>query len=454
MKKIFKLIWLAMFFSNVAVAQNQQQRLDSLFTEMNNKKAFNGNVLIAADGKVIFEKSYGLADNRKNIKLTDKSIFNLASITKQFTAAAILLLQGENKLSLADDITRYFPELFFYKGITIDHLIHHTSGLPDYMELMQQKADRKKAVTNKYVIQVLAKEKPALHFSPNDRFEYSNTGYLLLASIIEKISQTSYRTYLKQNIFLPLDMHSTDVFFLYKDKMTVSDVAIGYIEPDVGEDFTSDVPYVRYFDGAYGQGRIYSTAQDLLKWAQALHDHTLFTEEETHVITDNFRLHNNQFTNYGFGVYLSDSKKYGKVMNHSGSWGGYTTFLEQHPANDIVIIFLQNHSLITTKIPIQQVRKILYNEPLVADKPVELKSAELDKYVGYYTNSDIHMKVLITKKDDVLYLQANDQTAIPLQYFGKHAFKFEPDDIALIFNLEKETFELSQGRLQFVFIRE
>src|SRR5690606_22228011 len=156
-------------------------------------------------------------------KLSDKSIFNLASVTKQFTAACILLLEEENKLSLTDDVTKYIPELSFYKGIKIEHLIHHTSGLHDYMKLLDEKADKHKDVTNDYVIQLVEKEKLELRFTLHNRFEDSIAGYLVLATIIERVSNNSYSHYLKEKIFSPLNMSNTYVFFLYKDTLNIPD---------------------------------------------------------------------------------------------------------------------------------------------------------------------------------------------------------------------------------------
>lgn len=450
MKKLL-LLFIALKLSNSIFAQKQQERLDSLFIALQNKNSFNGNVLIADKGKIIFEKSYGIENVKENIKLANKSVFNLASLTKQFTASAILLLENENKLHLSDDITKYIPELSFYKGIKIEHLIHHTSGLPDYMQLLSEKADKSRVVTNDYVIELFAKEKPDLLFNPNDKFEYSNTGYLFLATIIERVSNTAYREYLKQKIFLPLKMNDTDVFFLYKDNLEIPNLAVGYVQEDARGELTSDIEYVKYFDGAYGQGRIYSTAKDLLKWAESFKNNTLFTKEQINTIINNYQLNDKEETNYGFGLSVGESKAYGKIINHSGGWGGYTTFLEQHLTNDKIIILLQNHSLITTKIPIKEVRNILYNELVNSEKPITLRTEELDKYLGVYINNDIPLEISITKKGNILYSQATDQMEIPLDSYENNVFKFDPADIKIMFNLDKKSLELSQGGIRFVF---
>src|SRR5699024_9221676 len=192
---------------NLNIAHTEKsQKLDSLYSEMLKYGEFNGNILIAENDTIILQKSYGIANRENNDSLTKNSIFNLASVTKQFTATAIYLLAKEGKLSLNDEMLKYIPELDFYKGITINHLIHHTSGLPDYMRLLDEKGDKSKIATNDYVIELFAKEKPELDFEPNEKWDYSNTGYLLLASIIERVSNKTYGEFLKDKLFKPLKM--------------------------------------------------------------------------------------------------------------------------------------------------------------------------------------------------------------------------------------------------------
>ncbi|MDO5106627.1 serine hydrolase [Capnocytophaga sp.] len=449
MRKI-ALLFVALQCSSFVFAQSKAERLDSLFTSLHSKEAFHGNVLIAENGKTIFEKSYGLENIEKNTNLTPKSVFNLASVSKQFTASAILLLEKSKKLRLSDDITKYIPELSFYKGITIEHLVHHTSGLPDYMALFREKDQTIGTITNNDVIELFAKEQPELLFEPNQEFKYSNTGYLFLATIIERVSKTSYANYLKKHIFKPLKMNNTAVLFLYKDKLTMPNLAVGYTQDENGN-LQRDVQYAQYFDGVYGQGRVYSTAEDLLKWAKALQNNTLFTKQQSDILFADYTLNNNQNTEYGFGLFLEESEKYGKIINHSGSWGGYITYLEQQLTHDKTIVLLQNQALITTKIPVKAIRSILYNEPLKSEKPIALQSEDLDKYLGTYSNNEIGLDIVITKKGNVLYSQATEQPEIPLEAYENHTFKFEPANIKLIFNPDENVFELRQGSMGFIF---
>lgn len=159
-------------FSQVSDLDNRISRLDSLFGELNRYGEFNGNVLVAEKGNVIFHKSFGISDAENELPLHLNSIFNIGSITKQFTATAILLLAKEGKISYNDNISKYIPELSFYDRITIQNLIHHTSGLPDYTGLFQKGWEESKIVTNIDIIHRLQELKPATEFEPNEKFEY------------------------------------------------------------------------------------------------------------------------------------------------------------------------------------------------------------------------------------------------------------------------------------------
>jgi CubicO group peptidase (beta-lactamase class C family) len=151
---------------------------------------FNGNILIAEKGKVIYKKSFGFSNETTKEKLNENSIFELASVSKQFTAMAIVILKEKGQLKYDDKISKYIPELKAY-NITIRNLLNHTGGLPDYKEVMDSVFDKSKIATNKDVISIFAQLKPEVLFEPNTKWEYSNTGYALLASIIEKVSGMS-----------------------------------------------------------------------------------------------------------------------------------------------------------------------------------------------------------------------------------------------------------------------
>ncbi len=268
MKKYFLLFLLA-HFSLLSFAQdNRSDQFDSLFTSLHTKNSFNGNVLIAEEGKVIFEKSYGYANEETKQKLNSESIFELASVSKQFTAMAILLLQKQGKLNFDDDMTKFLPEMSHYEGITIRNLVHHTGGLPDYMEIFEEHWDKSKFVVNVDIVNEFARLKPAIIFKPNEKFEYSNTGYSLLGLIIERASGQSFEDYLKENIFKPLKMDKTFVYRSRYKPQVVENYALGYVTDSLGrkvltDSFGKDF-YTYYLDGIVGDGMVNSTTADLL----------------------------------------------------------------------------------------------------------------------------------------------------------------------------------------------
>ncbi|MEI2755830.1 MAG: serine hydrolase domain-containing protein [Chitinophagaceae bacterium] len=185
--------------------------LDTYFTAQQNLFHFNGNVLVAEKGEIIFQKSYGFADYKKERLLNDSSVFELASVSKQFTATAILLLKDRGKLKLTDSLRYYFPELPYY-NITLQQMLTHVSGLPDYESAMTGKWNPDKVAFNADMIAFLANEKPPVYFAPGAKWLYSNTAYAILATIVEKVSGQTFAAFLAKNIFEPLGMTHSRVY--------------------------------------------------------------------------------------------------------------------------------------------------------------------------------------------------------------------------------------------------
>ncbi|GGD30761.1 serine hydrolase domain-containing protein [Flavobacterium orientale] len=458
MKRIL-IIGLGMFFSALSFGQTAQTNtLDSLFTALYNKNAFNGNVLIADKGNVIFKKSYGLADEASKRKLNETTIFELASVSKQFTAMGILLLEKQGKLSYDDKISKYLPELAFYEGITIRNLVHHTGGLPDYMELFDEKWDKTKFVVNQDIVNEFAKHKPAIRFKPNEKFEYSNTGYAFLGLIVEKVAKKSFEAYLQENIFKPLKMNNTFVYRSRYKPMKVENYANGYVLDSLGNKVLPDSFgkkfYSYYLDGIVGDGMVNSTISDLLVWDRALYNEQFISKKGRDLLYQSTKTTDGKETNYGFGWFITDDAKYGKIVSHSGGWAGYSTFIERHLTNDKTIIVLQNNSLPTTRFPTKEIRMVVYNEPLLAEKKIQLQSEDLDNYLGVYGNENFPLKITISKKDNTLYAQATGQGEIPLDAYENDTFKFDPADITMVFNVKENTFELNQRGMKIVLKRE
>lgn len=342
---------------NQVKIENDYSVIDSVMQALYQKDEVSGNVLIAENDTVVFNKNYGYANRENKALLNDSSVFELASISKQFTAAAIIMLQQKGLLKLEDSVVKYIPALP-YINITIYQLLTHTSGLPDYEELFTTYWDKKKIAYNKDIIDVLAKAKKPLLFEPGTKMEYSNTGYALLGTIIESISGQSYNDYLKEHIFQPLNMSHTRVYNSRRSlKDTIANYAYGYVYNDSLKkyfipDSLKQYDYVFYLDGIAGDGCVNTTVLDLLKWDDALRKNVLFDKETMNKINTKSTFKNGDTAYmidddssklyYGFGVFIDDESVKGKVISHSGGWPGYSNYLRRELNTGRTFIILTN----------------------------------------------------------------------------------------------------------------
>jgi CubicO group peptidase (beta-lactamase class C family) len=367
------------------------ERLDEYLSGQSTHYRFNGNVLVAQNGKIVFQRSYGYADFDTKRILNDSSVFELASVSKQFTATAILLLKDQNKMKLTDSLRQYFPELP-YTGISIYQMLTHTSGLPDYEEAMNKKWDQSKIAFNNDVIAFLAKEKLPVLFAPGTKWQYSNTAYALLASIVEKVSGQSFSGFMAQNIFQPLQMNHTRIYNTRRSlKDTIANYAYGFVYNDSLKkyflpDSVADLKFVIYLDGIQGDGIVNSTTADLLKWDRAVKEHTLLSEAtQKEMLKEQALVDSVKKSYYGFGVFM-EKTDLGYVISHSGGWPGYTTFLARNVDKDQTIIVLSNNS--SPSPPISAAMQLILNcKPVVMPyqhKEISLDSITLQQFVGKY----------------------------------------------------------------------
>jgi CubicO group peptidase (beta-lactamase class C family) len=395
------------------VKDKRVAQLDSFFTKAYDDGKLNGNVLIAEKGEVLYQKSFGKADRKQNKDLDAESVFELASVSKQFTAMGVMLLVQQGKLKYEDSLRKFFPELP-YHNITIKHLLQHTSGLPDYMAELMKNWDETKIATNNDVIAILAKNKPAVAFAPGDKWEYSNTGYALLASIIEKASGKTFHDYLQSTIFTPLEMKNTQVFCRRFEKRSLDNYAYGYVmKPGTNDYYLPDslpevASMVYCLDGIQGDGTVNSTTGDLLKWDRALYTEKLLPKA---ALEEAFRpgvLNNGDSTAYGYGWAVAKNKQFGNIVNHSGGWPGYVTFIERHTSNDKTIIILQNNGLPAPSIG--AIRNILYGIETSKPQEVKVTAEELKQYVGDYELAPEFI-LSITVSGTKIFAQATGQVA-------------------------------------------
>lgn len=325
---------------------NTKANLEKLFVDIKKRELFNGTVLVAKKGEILYEGAFGDADLSTNRPLTSRSVFNLASVSKPITATAILLLVQEGKLSLNDSVQKWIPNLP-YEGITIRHLLNHTSGLPDYLDLFELNWDKKKIADNDDLLRYLIKYKPERLFAPNERVEYSNTGYILLALIVERVTDMDFADFLQENIFKPLNMARTQAIGVRKENIEIDDYAYGYVydvyagEYVLADDF-EESKMVTYLDGMLGDGGIQSTVRDLYLYERALSTGNLINDELLKEAYKPAVTETETPFKYGFGWILEDDEEKGQIIWHSGGWPGYRTSLRRFIDHDIVVIALKN----------------------------------------------------------------------------------------------------------------
>jgi len=320
----------------------QQRKLDSLFKSLQKKNGFNGTVLFAEKGRVVFEKAYGYSDliKRKNPLETD-SRFELASVSKMFTAMAVMILSEKGKLSYDDDIRKYIPE-WPYEGVTIRHLLNHRSGIPRYESLADEKwPDKERAVTNETMIDLFVRYRPAVYFKPDNGFHYCNTNYALLATIVERVSNLEFTAFMRDYIFHPLGMRNSFILHVPDDTLLTT-----YIEDAgvPGHDVRGrGLIRVRnnFLNGVKGDKIMYSTVEDLYQFDKALKYEWLVKNETlSEAFSPGSPSHRRRKDNYGFGWRIrgeADSTVY-----HYGWWKGFRTFFLRDMSNEKTLIVLTN----------------------------------------------------------------------------------------------------------------
>ncbi len=298
---------------------------------------YNGDFLVAKDGKILFQQYSGWYDLKSREHITDTTPIHLASISKTFTSTAILKLYQEHKLSLNDTLQKYFS-VFPYKNITILMLLSHRSGLPNYVPLMDKLwfTPTHRYATNQDVLNFLTVLHPPMMFLPNKRFVYCNTNYVLLALIVEHITHVSFSSYIENEIFKPLGMTHSFVF-------NVQD-AINYV-PSYSVNFR---PYpIGKLDCVYGDKNVYSTALDLLKWDNAIYHHSILNPivQKLAFMAFSQVTTRDHYRSYGLGwriLYLKNKDKFDTIIYHNGWWHGDNTLFLRLISDKATIIALSN----------------------------------------------------------------------------------------------------------------
>ena len=329
--------------------------MESLAREAHEKGGFNGAWLYAEHGEIVSKGAMGFRDPDNTLPIQEDTIFQLASVSKQFTATAVMLLLREGLLCLEDKITKYFPELTAYEGVTVRHLLTHTGGVPDYFDdadwFINIWKEEHRVPGNDEIIRFLCETELKPSFAPGEKLEYSNTGYNLLALLVERLSGVPYEAFLQKNIFEPAGMSSTCCCHIRRDGVHFENYARASVIENgryVADMDSVKVSEVAAFDGLNGDDYVYTTIFDMFAWDRALRDGTVLTLEEQQLMYTPAKLNSGEDAvydedeglGYGFGWGVGRDEKSGLIVSHSGGMPGVITWFERWIDADRVLVML------------------------------------------------------------------------------------------------------------------
>lgn len=415
-----------LFLSALAMVgqQNVAAEIDRIANSWSTGKGFMGTVLAARADRVVLEKGYGFANLEWDVPNVPAARFRLGSITKQFTATAVLQLVAAGKLQIDDPISTYLPETpDAWKNVRIHHLLNHTSGIVSYTGLPEFSTPRLRRVPlTPLEIVMLSKDKP-LEFQPGEGYKYNNTGYVLLGYIIEKVSGQKYDAYVKEHIFQPLNMK--DSGYDWTRPLSLKR-ASGYgYNPQTKEFQNAD-----FLDMSlpHAAGSLYSTAHDLYLWDRALNAGKVLNKELlTKMLTPGR-------SNYGYG-WVIDKSEYGTRYGHGGGINGFSTMIFRYPDKDAVVIVLSNVENGDAAGLARHVSDALFGKKVELPwdrKEATVDSKILERYVGSYQLEPL--KITLTLENGRLMLQATGQPKVAV---------YASSDTTFFLKVVEATFEMS-----------
>jgi len=329
MKKLITSV-VVIFFSLVLIAQDKSKQIQEVLATYSKEGKFNGSVLVAEKGKVLYQGGYGFRDAEANIQHEANDIFQIGSITKQITAAVIMQLQEEGKLSVQDKLSKYFPGFVNGDRITIDNLLTHTSGIYNYTnDEKLMKSDVTKHYSQKEMLDIIRAYKP--DFEPGAKWNYSNSAYSILGYIIEKVTSKSFEKVVRERIFTPLGMTNSGFDFTH---LSAPNKSKGYFSLAGGKPVAAPIVDSTI---AYAAGAVYSTVSDLAKWERAVTQGKLLKAESWKAI---FTPVKNKY-GYGWNIDTAFAKPF---TSHSGGIHGFASYLIRFPQEEVSVIMIDNSS--------------------------------------------------------------------------------------------------------------
>jgi CubicO group peptidase (beta-lactamase class C family) len=434
----------------IAGAQEKTAKAaDEVFADLTKAGSPGCALAVARGGKIIYEKGYGLANIEEGVEITPRTVFDIGSTSKQFTAASILLLEKRGKLSIQDDIHKYLPEIPDYgHTITIGHLLNHTSGLRDYLTLFELAGVNTDSVTtDDDALAIIARQK-ALNFEPGSDWLYSNSGFFLLSVIVKRVSGKTLRQFATENIFEPLQMTQT----VFRDEHTqlVPNRAMAY---DLKEAGTGYALNVSYFEQT-GDGAVHTSVEDLLKWDENFYSGRVGGKTFLEEIQEPGKLNNGKTLDYAKGLFVGGYRGL-RFVAHGGSWGGYRAQLLRFPEQHFSVACLCNLASANPEKRAHEIADVFLAGEMKEPKPtsaagrpnrqkkesVSLGSDQSRAYSGNFRSDELLATYKLGVEDGKLVLQSI-RSGDGLTHSSQHS---------LLRAVGQDTFDVDEEGLEFVF---
>ena len=432
--------WIVAFAFPLSVARAQaapdeERRVDSLFAEFTRGVSPGAAVAVVRDGKTLLAKGYGMASLEHRTPITPTTVFDVASVSKQFAGLAVAMLVAEGRVKLTDDIRKYIPEFNAGQTITVNHLVHHTSGLRDWPGTLSLAGWRFDDVISFDQILRMAYNQRSLNFVPGAEYTYSNTGYTLLAELVARVTGKSFRVWTDENLFRPLGMTNTH----FRDDHTrmVPNRAFGYgRRPDGTFAATSNNLM------ALGSSSLFTTVEDLAKWVANFDDGKVGGAEAMKLMRTTTPLNDGSENAYAFGI--SHGKYRGKnTLSHSGGWASFATYVMYFPEQRFSVIVLGNSGVVAPGRAAFAIADIYLDEELGPRTPpaanalatapaATVAPAVLDRYAGLYRLGQ-GWYVRVRRDGSTLRTQASREAEFPMNARSDTSFWVESYNAPMVF---------------------
>ncbi len=432
---MFRRIAIILWLVSICLAQDDVSRMEQVVHSYLDEKKFMGSVLVARDGVVLLSKGYGFANLEWEVPNSPTAKFRLGSVTKQFTAACILLLEEHGKLKLEDPVKKYLPDApAAWDKVTIFNLLTHTSGIPSFTGFPEYASTEAIATTPEKLV-ARFRDKP-LEFQPGEKWNYSNSGYVLLGYMIEKISQQSYGQFVQENIFNPLGMKDSGYD---SNSAIIVHRASGY---SPGKDGMTNTGYID-MSIPFSAGGLYSTTEDLLRWEQGLMGGKLLSPASLQKMTTPFK------NDYAFGLAVRTANGH-KLIEHGGGIEGFNTEMAYYPEDKLTVVVLANLNGAAPEAIATKLAAVAHGENVVLSaerKEITVPAAILAKYVGTYEVMP-NFDIVMTLEGGQLVTQATGQGKLPL--FAESEAKF----FLKVVDAEVEFFSNEKGDVTHLMLRQ